>query len=145
MKERHAHHPPIIPAVAAAALTAAVMAGPAGAVPTDAHNPPNGWHAGKSALQPSTHDTRKANMFVLTPDLGLGDASAQSAAPPTRPPNPEPIAGSHAVVNAPAPRLDWGSAGIGAAAGIGACAIALALAGGLRRRRIARPRSLTTH
>ena len=138
-KERHAHHPPIIPAVAAAALTAAVMAGPAGAVPTDAHNPPNGWHAGKSTLQPSTHDTRKANMFVLTPDLGLGDATAQSAAPPTWPANPEPIAGSHAVVNAPAPRLDWGSAGIGAAAGIGACAIALALTAGLRRRRTAPP------
>ncbi len=73
-------------------------------------------------------------MFVLTPDLGLGDATAQSAAPPTWPANPEPIAGSHAVVNAPAPRLDWGSAGIGAAAGIGACAIALALTAGLRRR-----------
>jgi hypothetical protein len=120
--------------VAAAALTAAVMAGPAGAVPTAAHTPPNGWHAGKSTLQPSTHDTRKANMFVLTPDLGLGDATAQSAAPPTWPANPESIAGPHAVVNAPAPRLDWGSAGIGAAAGIGACAIALALTAGLRRR-----------
>ena len=48
----------MIPAVAAAALTAAVIAGP-GAVPTDAHNPPNGWHAGKSILQPSTHDTRR--------------------------------------------------------------------------------------
>jgi hypothetical protein len=138
-KERHAHHPTIIPAVAAAALTAAVMAGSAGAVATDAHNPPNGWHAGKSTLQPSTHDTRKASMFVLTPDLGLGDATAQSAAPPTRPANPEPIDGSHAVVNAPAPRLDWGSAGIGAAAGTGACAIALALTAGLRRRRTEPP------
>jgi hypothetical protein len=91
-------------------------------------------------------------MFVLTPDLGLGDASAHSAAPPTWPPNPEAIAGSDAVVNsdavvsAPAASsLDWGSAGIGAGAGVGAFAIALALAGGLRRRRIARPRSLTTH
>jgi hypothetical protein len=85
-------------------------------------------------------------MFVLTPDLGLGDASAQSAAPPTSPPNLEPIVGSDAVVNAPAASsLDWGSAGIGAGAAIGAFAIALALAGGLRRRRTTRPRSLTTH
>jgi hypothetical protein len=85
-------------------------------------------------------------MFVLTTDLGLGDASAQSAAPPTWPPNPEAIARSDAVANAPAAAsLDWGSAGIGAGAGIGAFAIALALAGGLRRRRIARPRSVTTH
>ena len=83
-------------------------------------------------------------MFVLTPDLGLGDASAQSAAPPTWPPNPEAIAGSDAVANAPAASsLDWASAGIGAGAAIGAFAVALALAGGLRRRRIARPRSLT--
>jgi hypothetical protein len=127
----------------AAALTAALMARPAGAVPTD--NQPNGWSARKSTVQGSTHsDTRKANMFILTTDLGLGDATAQSAAPPTWPANPEPVAGSHAVGTAPASGLDWGSAGIGAAAGLGAFAIALALAGGLRRRRIARPRSLTT-
>ena len=118
------------------------MAAPVGAVPADTQSQPAGSHAGKATIS----DTRKANMFVLTPDLGLGDASAQSAAPPTRPSHPEPIAGSAAVTNAPAASsLDWGSAGIGAGAGIGAFAIALALAGGLRRRRIARPRSLTTH
>jgi hypothetical protein len=112
------------------------VAAPVGAVPADSRSQRNGWYAGKATIS----DTRKANMFVLTPDLGLGDASAQSAAPPTWPPNPEPIAGSDAVA---ASSLDWGSAGIGAGAGIGAFAIALALAGGLRRRRIARPRSLT--
>ena len=85
-------------------------------------------------------------MFVLTPDLGLGDASAQSAAPRTSPPSLEPIAGSDAVVSAPAASsLDWGSAGIGAGAAIGAFSIALALARGLRRRRTTRSRSLTTH
>ena len=85
-------------------------------------------------------------MFVLTPDLGLGDPRTQSTAPPTRPPNPEASAASDAVTNAPAASsLDWGSAGIGAGASIGAFAIALVLADGLRRRRIARPRSLTTH
>jgi hypothetical protein len=117
------------------------VAAPVGAVPADTQSQRNGWYAGKATIS----DTRKANMFVLTPDLGLGDASAQSAAPPTWPPNPEPIAGSDAIANAPAAwSLDWASAGIGAAV-IGAFAIALALAGGLRRRRIARPRSLTTH
>jgi hypothetical protein len=83
-------------------------------------------------------------MFVLTPDLGLGDATAQSAAVPTWRANPEPITGPDAVINPPASGLDWGSAGIGAAAGIGAFAIALALTAGLRRRRTAQPRSLTT-
>jgi hypothetical protein len=83
-------------------------------------------------------------MFVLTPDLGLGNATAQSALPLTWPAEPEPVADSHPIVNAQASGLDWGSAGIGAAAGIGAFASALALTAGLRRRRIARPRSLTT-
>ena len=112
------------------------MAAPVGAVPADTQSQRNGWYAGKATIS----DTREGNMFVLTPDLGLGDASAQSAAPPTRPSHPEPIAGSDAVANASvASSLDWGSAGIGAGAGIGAFAIALALAGGLRRRRTAPP------
>ena len=118
------------------------MAASVGAVPADTRSQRDGWYAGKATIS----DTREANMFVLTPDLGLGDASAQSAAPPTWPPNAEAIARSDAIANAPAAAsLDWGSAGIGAAAGIGAFAIALAFAGGLRRRRIARPRSVTTH
>ena len=41
--------------------------------------------------------------------------------------------------------LDWGSAGIGAATVLGALAIALAAITALRRRRIARPRALSTH
>jgi hypothetical protein len=41
--------------------------------------------------------------------------------------------------------FDWGSAGIGAAAGIGAFAIALAGTSGMRRRRVRRPSSVATH
>jgi hypothetical protein len=41
--------------------------------------------------------------------------------------------------------FDWGSAGIGAAGGIGAFAIVLAGTTGARRRRPARPRSVATH
>ena len=137
----------IIAALAAAALAVAVMAGSAGAVPAD--DQPNGQYAGKSASQ------------VLMPDLALGDASTPDAVGPTTgdtpadypgmneapdatPPSPEPITGSHPVAGASSSGLDWGSAAIGAAAGIGAFAIALALTGGLRRRRSARPRSLPT-
>jgi hypothetical protein len=40
--------------------------------------------------------------------------------------------------------FDWGSAGIGAVAGLGACAIVLAGAG-LRRRRSAQPPSALAH
>jgi hypothetical protein len=41
--------------------------------------------------------------------------------------------------------FDWGSGGIGAAAGIGAFAIALAGAAGMRRRRVKRAPSVPTH
>lgn len=41
--------------------------------------------------------------------------------------------------------FDWGSGGIGAAAGIGAFAIALAGAAGMRRRRVSQPPSVPTH
>jgi hypothetical protein len=47
--------------------------------------------------------------------------------------------------NPQASGLDWGSAGIGAAGSVAACAIALAGTLGLRRRRhVAQPRSLAT-
>jgi hypothetical protein len=58
---------------------------------------------------------------------------------------PHPITRPHAVVDAPTSGLDWGSAGIGAAAVAGAFAIASAGIVGLRRRRIARIASLTSH
>jgi hypothetical protein len=60
------------------------------------------------------------------------------AGPPTWPVNQQPITRPHAVASAPSSGLDWGSAGIGAAAGIGAVAIALVGMGGLRRL-LARP------
>jgi hypothetical protein len=60
------------------------------------------------------------------------------AGPPTWPVNQQPITRPRAVASAPSSGLDWGSAGIGAAAGIGAVAIALVGMGGLRRR-VARP------
>jgi hypothetical protein len=60
------------------------------------------------------------------------------AGPPTWPVNQQPATRSRAVASAPSSGLDWGSAGIGAAAGLGAFAIALAGIGVLRRR-VARP------
>jgi hypothetical protein len=58
--------------------------------------------------------------------------------PPTWPVNQQPITRPRAVASASDSGLDWGSAGIGAAAGLGACAIALVSIGGLRRR-VGRP------
>jgi hypothetical protein len=43
------------------------------------------------------------------------------------------------------PGFDWSSAGIGAAGGVGAFAIALAAAGGLRRRRLPGPGRVVIH
>jgi hypothetical protein len=60
-------------------------------------------------------------------------------APPTWPASPQPITTPRVVVSAPSSGLDWGSAGLGAAAVVGAVAIAAAGVVGLRRRRIARP------
>jgi hypothetical protein len=64
--------------------------------------------------------------------------------PPTWPVNPQPITGPRTVASATPSGLDWSSAGIGAAAVLGAFGIAAAGVVGLRRRRIARPGSLST-
>jgi hypothetical protein len=72
----------------AAAVTAAALAGPAAAVPSGAHNQPNGAHAGKPTIQGSlrSHSER-------------GDATTLPG-PPTWPVNPQPITRSRAVVDA---------------------------------------------
>jgi hypothetical protein len=51
------------------------------------------------------------------------------------PPSPHPIGAHVATTSASSSGFDWGSAGIGAAAVIGALLIALGAAAGLRRRR----------
>jgi hypothetical protein len=89
----------IITVLLAALLIAAVLAGPAAAVPTDV--------VSGGSTSPD------AGLFVQRPVEPSG--------------------------------FDWGSAGIGAAAGIGAFAIVLAGSTGMRRRRPARPRSVATH
>jgi hypothetical protein len=158
----HATH--TITASLAAVLATAALAAPATAVPADTHNQPNGWYAGKSTIQGSKHsdssrDPATANVYVPPADLGLGDASTPAAAAPKSGDTPAdypgmtdtPGAGNVAV---PAPTLteasdtggfDWGSAGIGAAAGIGAFAIALAGTAEMRRRRLTRRPSAISH
>jgi hypothetical protein len=82
--------------------------------------------------------------FAHPADLRSPDArdAAQPAhvvaGPPTWPVNQQPLTRPRVVASAPSSGLDWGSAGIGAAAGLGAFAIALVGIGGLRRR-VARP------
>jgi hypothetical protein len=49
------------------------------------------------------------------------------------------------TVSIPASGFDWGSWAIGAAAGIGASAIAVAGTAGMRRRSVVRQRSVPTH
>jgi hypothetical protein len=134
----------LITASLAAALTVAAFAVPAAAVPADTQSQPSGPYAGKSSIQRSRHsEPVTANVYVPPADLGLGDASTPAAGPPTWHTNAQPITRPRAVVAAPASGFDWGSASIGAAVGLGACAIALGAIVGVRRR-LARPRSLTT-
>jgi hypothetical protein len=133
-----------ITATLAAVLAAASLAGPAAAIPADvAHHQTDTSYAGKSTIQGSlpsnsSHDPATANAYVPPAALGPDRPSTPDATPPTKP-RPS------AVADAPASGFDWGSAGIGAAAGIGASAIALAGTAGMRRRRLARPRSVATH
>jgi hypothetical protein len=78
-----------------------------------------------------------------------GPAAAVPADPvstgPPSPAIPQHIVQPVAPVDARSSDFDWGSAGIGAAGGVGAFAIALAGTTGMRRRRVARPRSVATH
>jgi hypothetical protein len=120
----------------ATALTLAVAAAPAAvAQPTDPGSP-DARDAAASTQRttdlrsPDTRDAAKGHEVV-----GTG--------PPTWPESPQPITRPRAVASAPPSGRDWSSAGIGAAAATGAFAIALVGIGGLRRRRVARPGSLT--
>ena len=63
-----------------------------------------------------------------------GPASAMPIDPPHGPGRPPVVVQSETSSG-----FDWGSAGIGAAGGVGAFAIALAAAGGIRRRRLPSP------
>jgi hypothetical protein len=144
----HATH--TITASLAAVLATAALAAPAAAVPADTHNQPNGWYAGKSTIQGSKHsdssrDPATANVYVPPADLGPGDATTPAAAAPTWSANPQPIVRPTPTADSPSSGFDWGSAGIGAAAGIGAFAIALAGTAEMRRRRITRRPSAISH
>jgi hypothetical protein len=78
---------------------------------------------------------------LRSPDARDAAAGRQIVAtgPPTWPAAPQPISAPRVVVSAPSSGLDWGSAGIGAAAVLTTFAIAAAGVLGLRRHRIARP------
>jgi hypothetical protein len=83
--------------------------------------------------------------LAQTSDLRSPDAQDAAAGrivatgPPTWPASPQPVTTPRVVVSASSSGLDWGSAGVGAAAVLGTFAIAAAGVLGLRRRRIARP------
>jgi hypothetical protein len=120
----------------ATALTLAVTAaGAALAQPIDRRSP-DARHAAAS--------TQRAT-DLRSPDVrdAAQPAPPVVAGPPAWPVNPQPITRPRAIASAPPSGLDWDSAGIGAVAGLGACAISLVGIGELRRRRVARPGSLT--
>jgi hypothetical protein len=92
---------------------------------------------GRSAM----HSTRILAASLLTAATLAGPASAMPVDPPHEP-------GLPPVVQTTAPSdagFDWSSAAIGAAGGIGAFAIALAGATGVRHRRYPEPRPIVTH
>jgi hypothetical protein len=119
----------------ATALTLAVTAAPAALAEPINPRSPDARDAAASTQRvndlrsPDARDAAEGRQIVGT-------------SPPTWPVNPQPITRPRAVASAPSWGLDWSSAGIGAAAVLGAFAIAAAGVLGLRRRRVARPGSL---
>jgi hypothetical protein len=95
--------------------------------------------------QSTTASSTQSVSDLRSPDTRDVAAGRQIVAtgPPTWPSSPQPLANPRAASSAPSSGLDWGSAGIGAAAVLGALAITAAGILGLRRRRIPRPGSLT--
>ena len=81
---------------------------------------------------------------LLAAAAAAGPAAAVPADVGPTPPTPQRIVQPVPVVDPGPSRLDWGSAGIGAAGGVGALAIALAGTTGMRRRRLARLRTGST-
>jgi hypothetical protein len=81
---------------------------------------------------------------LLTAAAVAGPAAAVPTDAGRTPPTLQHIVQPIAPVEARSSGFDWGSAGIGAAGGVGALAIALAGTTGMRRRRVARPRSIAT-
>jgi hypothetical protein len=82
---------------------------------------------------------------LLAAAAAAGPAAAVPADVGPTPPIPQRIVQHVPVVDTGPSGLDWGSAGIGAAGGVGALAIALAGTTGMRRRRLARLRTGPTH
>ena len=81
---------------------------------------------------------------LLTAAAVAGPAAAIPADMGPTPPTPQHIVEPVLPADARSSGFDWGSAGIGAAGGVGALAIALAGTTGMRRRRLARLRTIPT-
>jgi hypothetical protein len=129
-------HPRTLGTGLATALTLAVTAAPAAVAQPINPRSPDARHAAASTQRvtdlrsPDTRDAADRRQTVAT-------------GPPTWAVNPQPITRPRAIASTPSSGLDWGSAGIGAAAVLGAFAIAATGMLGVRRRRVARPGSLS--
>ena len=119
-----------ITASLAAILGAAALAGPAAAVPADSHHQTT--ITGSRSDELSGKSAPKADVYVPPASTWQGTVPP---AVPSSPANPHPTRGHVAATHTSSTGFDWGSAGIGAAAGIGAFLIALGGAVGVRRRR----------
>jgi hypothetical protein len=152
-----------ITASLAAVLGAAALAGPAAAGQQGANDlakanvyvPPAALYPGapanlspkadvyvpRAAIYPAApaNNSAKANVYVPPAGLRIAPANGSAKANVAVPPNPQPINRHAPAASASRSGFDWGSAGIGAAAVIGAFLIALGGAAGLRRRRQIQP------
>jgi hypothetical protein len=132
-----------ITASLAAVLGAAALAGPAAAGQQGANDsakanvyvPPAAVYTTAPA-----NDSAKANVYVPPAALyTTAPANDSVKANVYVPPSPQPVSGHVASTSASSSGFDWGSAGIGAAAVVGAFLIAFGGVAGLRRRRQIHP------
>jgi hypothetical protein len=132
-----------ITASLAAVLGAAALAGPAAAGQQGANDSAKANVYVPPAVLATTapaKDSAKANVYVPPAALSKAAPAKDSAkANVYVPPNPQPVNGHVASTSSSSSGFDWGSAGIGAAAVIGAFLIALGGAAELRRRRQIQP------
>jgi hypothetical protein len=136
-----------ITAALCAVLGVAALAGPAAAEQQGANDAKANVYVPPAALSTAAPATQSAKANVYVPPAAL-----YTAAPATQPAganvyvppaalytNPKPISRHVPATSAPSSGFDWGSAGIGAAAILGALLIGLGGAAEVRRRRQIQP------
>jgi hypothetical protein len=116
---------------------------------------PHGRRIGPHRAIPTGRNAMRSTRALAATLLAAATLASPASAMPIDPPQtparsldsawPAPVVQTAASSDQTSSGFDWGSAGIGAAGGVGAFAIALAATAGMRRRRLSDPRPIATN